>query len=185
MYIFIIIWGCWFLSEILLNRLLRAKSPASKAWDKSSLRLMWAAIITSILVGVTVMIYVPAYISRSYFAGYAGLLLIVCGIIIRFTAVRTLGRFFTVNLAVHDHHHLVKNGPYKYIRHPSYTGSLLSFLGLGISFNNWVSLLVIFLPVSASFIYRIHVEEKLMLQQFGSEYNEYQKDTKRLIPLIY
>jgi len=116
---------------------------------------------------------------------YLGLFLIISGVVIRIAAIRTLGNFFTVNLAIHNDHQLIKKGLYKFIRHPSYTGSLLSFVGLGVSFNNWLSLVVIFIPILISFLYRIKVEEKLMLQQFGSEYINYQKNTKRIIPLIY
>ena len=185
MYIFVIIWICWLLSEIVLNRLLRSKTSASKNYDKSSLRFMWISIIVSISVAVAVMIYIYAPLSGSHFIGYSGILLIVSGAIIRFTAIRTLGKFFTVDLALHDGQRLVKDGLYKYLRHPSYTGSLLSFIGLGVSFNNWISLLVLIIPILASFLYRINTEERLMIERFGSEYGEYKKVTKRLIPFIY
>jgi len=185
MFIFIIIWASWFISEILLSRFLRAKSPNTKAWDKSSLRIMWITICTSISLGVILMIIAPFPISRSFVIAYLGLFLIISGVVIRIAAIRTLGNFFTVNLAIHNDHQLIKKGLYKFIRHPSYTGSLLSFVGLGVSFNNWLSLVVIFIPILISFLYRIKVEEKLMLQQFGSEYINYQKNTKRIIPLIY
>jgi protein-S-isoprenylcysteine O-methyltransferase Ste14 len=185
MYIFIIIWGSWFLSEILLTALLRSKSPASKGWDKNSLRLVWGTIILSISLGVIVAIFTRFSISRSDIIRYLGLFCIVVGIFFRVIAIRTLGIFFTVNLAIHNDHHLIKKGLYKFIRHPSYTGSLLSFIGLGASFNNWLSLIVIVIPVFLAFIYRIYVEEKLLIKQFGSEYSEYMKSTKRLIPFIY
>jgi protein-S-isoprenylcysteine O-methyltransferase Ste14 len=111
--------------------------------------------------------------------------LIIFGIAIRLIAIRTLGKFFTVNLNLAEDHLLIKNGLYKYLRHPSYSGSLLSFLGFGISLNNWPALIVIFVPVLLSFIYRINIEEKLMSVQFGNDYDEYKKQTKRLVPLIY
>jgi protein-S-isoprenylcysteine O-methyltransferase Ste14 len=185
MFIFIIIWASWFISEILLSRFLRAKSPNTKTWDKSSLSIMWITISISISLGVILMIFTPLPISRSYLIAYLGLILIISGVVIRIVAIRTLGNFFTVNLAIHNDHQLITKGLYRFIRHPSYTGSLLSFVGLGVSFNNWLSLVVIAIPILISFIYRINVEEKLMLQQFGSEYINYKKNTKRLIPLIY
>jgi protein-S-isoprenylcysteine O-methyltransferase Ste14 len=116
---------------------------------------------------------------------YVGLLLIVSGMAIRFIAIRTLGKFFTVDLGIAHNHRLVNKGIYKYIRHPSYTGSLLSFLGLGLSFNNWISLFVIFIPVLISFVYRMNIEEELLLSQIGPDYEAYRKETKRLIPLVY
>jgi protein-S-isoprenylcysteine O-methyltransferase Ste14 len=131
------------------------------------------------------MIFTPFHISQSFLIACLGLFLIIAGVVIRFAAIQTLGNFFTVNLALHNDHLLVTKGLYKFIRHPSYTGSLLSFIGLGLSFNNWLSLIIIFIPILISFIYRINVEEKLLLQQFGQEYINYKKNTKRLIPLIY
>ena len=185
MYIFIIIWASWLVSEILLSKLLRSKQPTSKELDSNSLLLMWITIGISISIGVIVMIFVPVHISKSHLVGYFGLFLIVCGAIVRFAAIKALGNLFTVNLAIHEDQHIVKTGLYRFVRHPSYTGSLLSFVGLGVSFNNLISLLVIFIPIFFSFIYRIKVEERLMLQKFGSEYSDYQKTTKRLIPFIY
>jgi len=127
----------------------------------------------------------PTPIFKSDVMGYLGLLLILSGMIIRIIAIRTLGKFFTVDLGIDNDHRLINKGLYKYIRHPSYTGSLLSFLGLGLSLNNWISLLVIFVPVLVAFIYRINIEEKLLLAQIGPEYSDYKKQTKRLFPLIY
>jgi protein-S-isoprenylcysteine O-methyltransferase Ste14 len=184
-YIFEITWICWFLSEILLNRLLHSKSINSKNWDKSSLRLIWITIIVSISLGITSKINLLCPIIKSEFLPYIGLLLIITGIIIRFISIRTLGKFFTVDLAINNDHKLITKGLYKTIRHPSYAGSLLSFLGLGLSFNNWVSLAVIFLRVLTAFITRINIEEKLMLEQEGLEYDNYKKHTKRLVPMIY
>ncbi len=185
MYIFIITWVCWFLSEIFLNRLFRSKIDKSKDMDKNSLRFIWITIALSISIGVFIAFNIAAPIIRVNYFGYFGLLVIVSGVVIRFVAVYILGKFFTVDLAIDNNHKLVKKGSYKYIRHPSYTGSLLSFLGLGLSLNNWLSLAVIFIPVLISFIYRINVEEKLLLQQKDLEYKDYKNQTKRLIPFIY
>jgi protein-S-isoprenylcysteine O-methyltransferase Ste14 len=153
--------------------------------DKNSLRLIWITIIISISLGVLSAIYLSAPIIKSDFLRFLGLFLILFGMLVRFSAVRTLGKFFTVDLAIDQDHQLIKKGFYQYVRHPSYTGSLLSFLGLGLSLNNWISLIVIFIPVLIAFIYRITIEERLLLVKIGLEYADYRKKTKRLIPLIY
>jgi protein-S-isoprenylcysteine O-methyltransferase Ste14 len=184
-HIFEIIWICWFLSEILLNRLFRSKMINSQDMDKSSLRLIWIAIIISISSGIISRIFLRFPINDSHLFGLIGLLVIVAGMIIRFISILTLGKFFTVDLAIHDGHKLINKGFYKYIRHPSYTGSLVSFLGFGLSLNNWISLVVIFVPVLISFINRINIEEKLLLEQLGLEYKDYKERTKRLIPMVY
>ena len=184
-YIFETIWIVWLLSEILLNRLVRLKSTNSKGLDKNSLNLIWIAIIVSMTSGVLIAVYWAAPIIKTNLLLYIGSALIVFGMLIRFIAIRTLGKFFTVNLAIHGDQSLIKTGLYKYIRHPSYTGSLLSFLGFGLSLNNWLSLIIIIVPILVTFINRINIEEKLLLEQFGSEYNEYKKGARRLIPWIY
>jgi protein-S-isoprenylcysteine O-methyltransferase Ste14 len=183
--LFKIIWACWFLSEILLNRIFKTKDNREKGWDKNSLLLIWISITTSIALGVFATINFNVPISKTSFINYTGLVLIIVGITIRLIAIRTLGKFFTVNLNLAEDHRLIKNGLYKFIRHPSYTGSLLSFFGFGISLNNWPGLIIIFVPVLFSFIHRINIEEKLMSDQFGKEYEEYKKLTRRLVPFIY
>jgi protein-S-isoprenylcysteine O-methyltransferase Ste14 len=184
-YIFEIIWICWLLSEILLNRLVRSKNANSKELDKNSLSLIWIAIIASMTSGVLIAIYWAAPMINTNLLLYLGSVLILVGMIIRFIAIRTLGKFFTVNLAVHGNHSLIKTGLYKHIRHPSYSGSLLSFVGFGLSLNNWISLIIILVPILVTFINRINIEEKLLFEQFGSAYEDYKKSTKRLIPMIY
>jgi protein-S-isoprenylcysteine O-methyltransferase Ste14 len=184
-YIFEIIWISWLISEILLNRLVRSKNVSSKEIDKNSLNLIWIAIIFSMTSGVLIAVYWNVPVIKTNLLLYVGSTLIVAGMLIRFIAIRTLGKFFTVNLAVHDDQRLINVGIYKYIRHPSYTGSLLSFAGFSLSLNNWISLLIIFIPILITFINRINIEEKLLLQQFGSAYEDYMKFTKRLIPFIY
>lgn len=185
MYVFIAIWGIWFLSEIFLSRFVKSRSTNSENLDKNSLRIMWTTVIVSIFAGLILMIYTSLPLSVSPLTAYIGLSVIVAGMILRIISIITLGRFFTVDLAIHSDQHVVQKGLYKFIRHPSYTGSLISFVGLGMSFNNWASLVVISVPVILSFIYRINVEENLMFRQFGREYDEYRKKTRRLIPFVY
>jgi protein-S-isoprenylcysteine O-methyltransferase Ste14 len=184
-YIFEITWFIWFLSEIVLNRLFRSKMKNSKDLDHSSLTLIWITISVSMTLGITSKFYLDYPIHDSNWIEYTGLFILGLGIIIRLISIYTLGQFFTVDLAIHDDHQVIKKGFYKTIRHPSYSGSLLSFLGFGISMNNWITLIVIFVPVFFSFINRINIEEKLLVEQIGSEYINYKKSTRRLIPMIY
>jgi protein-S-isoprenylcysteine O-methyltransferase Ste14 len=183
--LFTIIWICWVLSEFLLNRIFRSDMSNSKELDKNSWRVIWLTIGISITLGVLCKKFIDIPIAGSIYIGYLGLSFLICGMIIRFIAIYTLGKFFTVDLAIKEDHKLVKNGLYKYIRHPAYSGSLLSFLGLGLSMNNWLSMIVIFVPVLLAFSNRIRIEEKLLLDQIGLEYGAYMKNTKRLVPFIY
>jgi len=183
--LFEVIWIFWLASEILLNRLFRSKAKASKELDKNSLRIIWLTIILSVTTGVFIATMTNYAIVQTNLLRYTGMVIILAGIVIRFTAIKTLGKFFTVDLAFRDDHKLINTGLYKYVRHPSYSGSLLSFFGFGLSLNNWICLLVVVVPVLISFLYRINLEEKLLLEQLGEAYANYKKTTKRLIPLIY
>jgi protein-S-isoprenylcysteine O-methyltransferase Ste14 len=183
--IFVIIWISWFLSEILLNRFFRSKRKNAGNPDKHSLGWIWITIGVGNTLGILSAIYLRFPISGTNMVSYGGLLFIVAGMAIRFLAIRTLGKFFTVDLSIRGKHKLVDTGLYKTIRHPSYTGSLISFLGFGFSLNNWISLVVIFLPVLTAMLYRISIEEKLLLAQPDLGYETYIKKTKRLIPGIY
>ena len=149
------------------------------------MNLIWIAIVVSMTLGIVCANHWSAPIMPSGIALYLGSGFILAGMIIRFTAVWSLGKFFTVNLGIQANHRLIRTGFYKYIRHPSYSGSLLSFAGFCLSLNNWLTFLIIMIPVIATFINRINIEEKLLLRQFGSEYEEYKRKTKRLVPLIY
>jgi protein-S-isoprenylcysteine O-methyltransferase Ste14 len=113
-----------------------------------------------------------------------GLALVVAGGAIRLWAIRTLGRYFTRDIQVSDRQTVVDTGPYRLVRHPSYTGSLLEFLGVGLSLGNLLGLLFAFVPALLSFAYRIHVEEQVLLDELGEPYRAYLTRTKRLLPYV-
>ncbi len=176
----------WVASEILLAVLKRSKEEKSGKYDKSSLRYLWLVIIFAISGGVYIAIRgIGAIQATRIAAPYLGIILILMGLLIRWIAIFTLRKYFTVNVAIAKDHRIIKSGIYKYVRHPSYSGSILSFLGLGIYFSNWVSLPIIFIPITFSFIYRIKVEETALRRKFGEEYADYARKTSRLIPGLF
>ena len=79
----------------------------------------------------------------------------------------------------------MRRGVYRFIRHPSYTGLLLRYLGFGLAFANWLSAALIFLPLLGATVYRIRVEEAALRERFGDEFLSYSRATKRLIPGVY
>jgi protein-S-isoprenylcysteine O-methyltransferase Ste14 len=184
--IVIIISVGWVASEAILALVKRSRGRESTVLDRSSLRLLWVTITLSIMVGVLLGIRGIGLV-RSAFPAISciGIALIILGLTVRWIAILSLRRYFTVNVAVFSDHKLISTGIYKRIRHPAYAGSLLSFLGLGLSFSNWLSAAVIFVPILFVFLYRIRVEEKALAQAFGEKYLEYAKATKRLVPWIY
>jgi protein-S-isoprenylcysteine O-methyltransferase Ste14 len=105
--------------------------------------------------------------------------------IFRVMAIFSLKTLFTSNVSIHHNHTLKTDGMFKKIRHPSYSASLLSFLGLGIMLGNWVSLCIVFLPVLGAFLYRIYVEESVLMDNFKEDYLDYKKKTKKLVPYLF
>ncbi|MCK5822668.1 MAG: isoprenylcysteine carboxylmethyltransferase family protein [Bacteroidales bacterium] len=182
----------WFFSEIALVIFKRSKKTDNSKLDKSSLKYLWVVIMISISLGIYIGILglqgvcnVGFIKSYGYIIYYSGLSSIIIGVFIRWKAIYTLKKFFTVNVTVEKNQKIIQKGLYKYLRHPSYTGTLMSFLGLGLSFSNWLSTIIIFIPIFFVFAYRIKIEEKALINNFGDEYINYSKSTKRLIPFIY
>ena len=184
--LFFTVCGAWIASEIVITRMKRSEASSSRQ-DRSSFTVLWLAMavgpfVAGILTSVRSMLMPPAF--RPY-AFWGGLALILIGIAIRWTAIATLKRYFTVDVAIAKDHKVIDHGIYGIIRHPSYTGTLLSTLGLGFAFVNWLSLAACIVFPIAAFAYRIAVEERALTDALGDEYRTYAARTKRLIPGVF
>lgn len=172
-------------SEVALTVAKRSKSRVVGK-DRLTLPLLWTVIGLSI--------FAALYLRHAFPQGrlphpeifyLIGFILFVLGLIIRWVAIIHLGRFFTVNVVIAEDHQLITTGPYRYVRHPSYTGTLLIFLGFGLCVLNIFSLAAVFLPIIAAFLWRMHVEEDALSATFGEQYRTYVNQTQRLIPYFY
>jgi protein-S-isoprenylcysteine O-methyltransferase Ste14 len=178
----IIISSLWLLSEILINLLTRSRKSEADSHDQNSMGVIWIIVLISIATGVFIAFSFPHFGEIKYFSGIS---LMIAGISVRLFTVFSLKSLFNANVAIHHDHRLKTDGIFKIVRHPSYSGSLLTFLGFGLILGNWLSLLIVFLPVLSAFLYRINIEEKALLNEFKDEYIDYQKKTKKLIPYVY
>jgi protein-S-isoprenylcysteine O-methyltransferase len=109
----------------------------------------------------------------------------LAGVTLRWQAIRTLGVHFTRDLRIGADHQLVSGGPYRRVRHPSYTGAILVFAGVGIGLGNSLSLVACALLPAIGYIQRIPTEEALLRREIGDPYIEYSRHTDRLIPGIW
>jgi protein-S-isoprenylcysteine O-methyltransferase len=177
--------GAWGLSEFILALLKRSPAGARKR-DRLSIFVIWIALLPA----------VPAALYSARIAAWrmpldpfigagVGIALFAAGIALRAAAIITLRRFFTVDVAIHKDHQLIRSGPYQYVRHPAYTGLLLVALGWGVASNSWLGLAALTLPLFCSLLYRVHVEERALIDAFGDDYRAYSAATARLIPAIY
>ena len=114
-----------------------------------------------------------------------GLGILAAGASFRIWAVLTLGRFFTPQVTIQEGHRVVQNGPYRFLRHPSYTGGLIGLLGLAVALGSWLGVLAVVLLPLAGILVRIHVEEAVLLAALGAEYREYAARTSRLVPGLW
>jgi len=158
----------------------------ARSADSGSLGMLWGVILGCLALAVVVAIYLPQAQSEVLYRLRAvGGSLCIAGLALRWYSILYLGRFFTVNVAIASDHHVIDTGPYRFIRHPSYTGALLGFIGLGITYANWLSLIIVVLPVLTAFLRRIGIEERALSQALGEPYTQYMARTKRLIPGVY
>ncbi|MGA7194494.1 MAG: isoprenylcysteine carboxylmethyltransferase family protein [Anaerolineales bacterium] len=114
-----------------------------------------------------------------------GIFLMLAGVSFRWYSIRVLGKFFTRQVAIQPGQTVVENGPYHWIRHPSYSGALLTIFGLGLVFGNWLSLIGVIAIAFIGYSYRVSVEEKTLVEALGEPYRQYMKRTKRFLPFLY
>jgi len=173
-------------SEVLLTATRRSRSRTGTKQDRSTLGVLWVVIMVSIAAGVYVAARWPAAaLPNGRIFALVGVFLFVIGLLLRWWAIITLGRFFTVDVTIEKDHELVERGPFRVVRHPSYTGVLLAFVGFALTLRSWAALLVILVPIFGAFIRRMNVEEEALSGALGSRYADYMRRTKRLVPFVY
>lgn len=172
-------------SELLLA-FAKRRGQRDAAADAGSLRLIWAVVGVSIGAAFFIAHTFPEGTFRDVGrARVAGIAIFVLGAALRWYAIFYLGRYFTIDVRVAEHQRVVDTGPYRFIRHPSYTGALMQFLGLALCIGNIYSMFVLLVPVVLVFSYRIRVEELALERGLGEAYASYCRRTKRLIPFVY
>lgn len=171
-------------SELLLLLSRRAKSEGRRnRRDKSSLLLLWITIPVCLTCGGFASAIEAGHIA--YNLKTIAVIIVITGLLTRWAAIVQLGNLFTVDVAIAESHTLKTNGLYRIVRHPSYLGLLLIIIGFAVYFNNIFSLVIVIVPFALAMNYRIRVEEKALTEAFGEQYNNYKKDTARIIPWIY
>lgn len=147
--------------------------------------------VLPVAIAATAMLYlgpriVPAAVIRPAAVAFAaGLVILVTGLVLRGWSIKTLDEYFTGTVMVSPDQPVITVGPYRVLRHPSYTGLLLAFIGVGLAAANWVSLAATFLLPLAAVLWRIRAEERALLTVLGDRYRAYAAQHKRLIPLIW
>jgi protein-S-isoprenylcysteine O-methyltransferase Ste14 len=165
-----------------------ARSVKAGEYDCFSTRLIGISIMTTwlmIALGLILNRYRIAQMPYASIVGWSGVVLMVGGLLLRHWAGQILGEFFTRTLLVREEQRVVQKGPYRYIRHPGYVGALMLWLGALLSTACWIAIGVAGIVVVGAYLYRVKVEEEMLVTTLGDEYRAYQGRTCRLIPFIY
>jgi len=178
-------YAVWAISEIFMivrSRRMRGDVETENA-DKGSVVFLGVTIFASIMIAI--LFHLLGWGSVATLATIIGAILMLAGVALRFWAFTTLGRNFTQTVVTDAQQELIQSGPYKLIRHPSYTGALITLVFLGLAFGSWIASCVILVIVASIYVYRIQVEERALQAHFGAAFDEYRKRTKRLIPFVW
>jgi protein-S-isoprenylcysteine O-methyltransferase Ste14 len=183
--IFFVVYALWLLSELVIGGIIprsRRHGTPIRYEDRSSRLLISLSMFLSLMIAF--LFAASGIASLPSGAFYLGIGLMIAGILIRQWSIAVLGRYFSRTVGVQEGQAVVDRGPYRLVRHPAYTGSLLTMVGLGFVLQSWGAVLVLIAFFGVAFGYRIHVEEAVLTSKLGDEYVAYAKKTKRLIPYV-
>ena len=175
----------WGLSEVVGSFIiprLRYRGKVKTRSDRGSRTVIWLSIFVSIIIASYFGTNEITPLPESFI--YIGIGLMSVGIAFRQWAILVLGRFFSTTVRIVSDQKPVTTGPYHVVRHPSYTGALLTLLGVGLGSRTWAGTMIILALFGLAYNYRINVEEKALKAELGQAYTDYAKKTKRLIPFV-
>ncbi|USJ02349.1 phosphatidylethanolamine N-methyltransferase family protein [Xanthomonas prunicola] len=177
-----LVWGGY---ELLLSR--RRRASDGGAHDHGTLQHLWRVLSAAVAVAVVLAYSGLAHWPQDWGASlqWAGCALIGTGLALRVWAIQVLARWFTVDVTIQHDHQLVRSGPYRWLRHPSYTGALMAFYGLALGMGDGLSVAAIVVPVTWVFLRRIRIEEAALRRAFPIAYPAYAAQSRRLLPLVW
>ncbi len=183
-----IFWGTflvWMILELIASRTKRS-ADRSHARDRGSYGLIVALLFVGLSLDFTLSARLPqaAILWRRSLVFFCGIGLMLAGVAFRWWAIATLGKFFTFDVAIQASQRVVDSGPYRYIRHPSYTGALMTQAGIGLALGNWAGLLALMVCMAIAYSYRIRVEERALITALGEPYRKYLRRTRCIIPFL-
>jgi protein-S-isoprenylcysteine O-methyltransferase Ste14 len=164
---------------------LRWRNRAAKKTLEWSFFVVIATIAAGFILGFRAQHVASTVITGGWLPVIIGAAVMIAGLGLRLWAMLVLGRFFTVTVTIQEDHRVVDSGPYRVVRHPSYTGLLVLFVGFGIALDNWLSLLALFALPLAGILLRIRAEEAALSIALGERYTDYAARTDRLIPGVW
>ena len=184
--IFWITFILWIVPEMIVSTR-RAPKISSKSGDRGSLLVVMLLLWIGIAADFALSFQLPQAAIRSQRVPvfFVGIGLMFAGMALRLYSISLLGRYFTFEVAVHADQPVIEAGPYRYIRHPSYSGALITITGLGLALGNWAGLIALLGCMAVAYAYRIPIEESALVAALGEPYEKYMRRTHRLVPFIF
>jgi protein-S-isoprenylcysteine O-methyltransferase Ste14 len=176
----------WIVGEVLITLFTTTREGSGKIQDRGTQIILWVVLVLSFKAEEWIHGFFSIDMPGSYsWLRPAALGILILGLAIRATAIATLGRAFSANVATRAGQRLERTGLYRLVRHPSYLGLELILLALALHARTWACFTVALVPPTLAVLYRIHVEETALHLAFGADYEDYCQSTKRLIPGVY
>jgi protein-S-isoprenylcysteine O-methyltransferase Ste14 len=184
--IFWITYVLWIVPETIASKR-KAPQLSSRSEDRGSYLLLMTLLWIGIASDFSLCFLMPQAAIRTDRVAvfYIGIGLMFAGMALRLYSIALLGRYFTFSVAVHTEQPVIEAGPYRYIRHPSYAGALITLAGLGLALGNWAGLIALLACMAIAYAYRIRIEESALVTALGEPYKKYIRRTRRLIPYIF
>lgn len=180
------LYGGWIVSELVVLIATRRRPKDGIDYDRGSLGVLWLTITGAITSGTWFgATHSPTIDNGAHWVATASVIILATALIIRWTAILSLGKYFTANVAIEAAQTVHRTGLFRFVRHPSYLGLLLIFAAIGLHTANWIALGILMIPTTIAVLNRIQIEEKALNDVFGAEYASYSRSAKRLIPGIY
>jgi protein-S-isoprenylcysteine O-methyltransferase Ste14 len=177
----------WYVPELIGTFFQRSARRNGMRHDRGSYALLIGVLWIGLILGFWVAAFLPwaaiPVVRLPLF--WLGIACILTGVALRWYAIRVLGRFFTRDVATQAGQTVVQDGPYRFIRHPAYSGTLLTLLGIGLTLGNWLALLVVLVGGVVGHLYRVYVEEQALVAALGEPYRAYMRCTRRFIPFVW
>ena len=159
------------------------RSPAG-AQDAGTLRLIMIGQNLALL-AATAASFLPWLVIRQALAALiVGTCVLAAGGVARRVCFHMLGEHFTGAVIVRSDQPIIEHGPYRWVRHPSYTAGMLVFLGIGIALGSWLSVAILLVAPALIYLRRVRAEEHAFLETIGEPYRACMARTKRFIPFV-
>ncbi len=182
---FSVVVGIWIVSEIIGGVIIPSRRRKGRPVQQRQGGLNVIAWLDfEVVIAASVLLAVFSVSVLPTWAYFLGTVLILLGVAVRQWAIAVLGRYFSNVIGIQKGQKIVQSGPYRLVRHPSYTGILLIQLGIAFAFQSWAAVLVAVTAFGIAYGHRMLSEERFLKRELGDSYADYSKRTKRLLPFL-